>query len=493
MRILYIDIDSLRPDHLGCYGYLRNTSPTLDRLADEGVRFTNCHTSDAPCLPSRTALFTGRFGIRTGVVNHGGVASQPFLQGHERGFRDAFEANAWPGRFRRLGYHTVAISPFGERHSAWHWYAGFNEVHNTGGGGNENADVITSEALDWLQRRGGRDNWFMHLNLWDPHTAYRVPMDYGNPFQGQPHPDWLTEEVRQAHWRGSGPHSAREAMGYSDEVPFYLKGRDLPRQPWAIDGPDKVRMMYDGYDTGVKYADDHIARVLNQLADLGVLDETAIVVSADHGENLGELNVYGDHQTADHCTCRIPMIVRWPGVTDGQAGRVDPGLHYHLDLAATTVELAGGTVPETWSGRSFANALREGRSAGRDGLVLSQGAWCVQRAARWGDLLYIRTWHDAWHDYPDDMLFNLADDPHELTNLAADHPELVREGRARIEAWREEQLADGPGGGTDPFDTVLAEGGSLHAREAGDYLQRLRDTGRGDVADRLAAKHGVVA
>ncbi|MGH2356062.1 MAG: sulfatase-like hydrolase/transferase [Chloroflexota bacterium] len=71
----------------------------------------------------------------------------------------------------------------------------------------------------------------------------------------------------------------------------------------------------DGYDVGIRYVDDHVGQVLATLDDLGVLDETAIIFSADHGENQGELNVYGDHQTADRCTSNVPLIVRWPGVT----------------------------------------------------------------------------------------------------------------------------------------------------------------------------------
>ena len=73
MRVLYLDIDTLRPDHLGCYGYHRNTSPNIDRLASEGVRFDNCYVSDSPCLPSRAALYTGQCGIRNGAINHGGA------------------------------------------------------------------------------------------------------------------------------------------------------------------------------------------------------------------------------------------------------------------------------------------------------------------------------------------------------------------------------------------------------------------------------------
>src|SRR5690554_6913528 len=99
MRILYIDIDSLRPDHLGCYGYHRDTSPTIDALAAEGVRFDHVYVSDAPCLPSRTALWSGRFGFHTGVVNHGGTAAQPFVDPN-RWVTDAFHSTGWMAALR---------------------------------------------------------------------------------------------------------------------------------------------------------------------------------------------------------------------------------------------------------------------------------------------------------------------------------------------------------------------------------------------------------
>ena len=70
MRIVFFDLDTLRPDHLGCYGYSCNTSPNIDAIAREGTRFDNYYCSDAPCLPSRSALWSGRFGIHTGVTGH---------------------------------------------------------------------------------------------------------------------------------------------------------------------------------------------------------------------------------------------------------------------------------------------------------------------------------------------------------------------------------------------------------------------------------------
>ena len=87
MKILFIDIDTLRPDHLGCYGYERNTSPNIDSIAKDSVVFNQYYCSDAPCLPSRTALMTGKFGIHTRVVGHGGTTADIRPEGPDRGFK----------------------------------------------------------------------------------------------------------------------------------------------------------------------------------------------------------------------------------------------------------------------------------------------------------------------------------------------------------------------------------------------------------------------
>lgn len=500
MRILYIDIDCLRPDHLGCYGYHRATSPNIDRIAAEGVRFDNVYVSDAPCLPSRSALFSGRFGIHTGAINHGGSSAEMFVEGPGRGFGSILGRTSWMRCLRNAGCYTATISPFGERHAAWHFYASFNEVRNPGRRGLETADEIEPLALDWLRRNGARDGWFLHVNLWDPHTPYRTPEGFGHPFAGAPLPGWLTEEVRARHWGGCGPHSAREVVGFGDTVPASIPW-NYPRHRLRMDSMDAVRDMFDGYDTGVLYADRTVGALLDELAALGVADDTAILVSADHGDNLGELNVYGDHQTADQFTCRVPAILRWPGVTDARAGQVDLGLHYQVDVAATVVELAGGAVPGNWDGRAFTDGLRAGLRAdassgaahGRDFLILSQGAWTCQRAVRFradgSEYLCIRSYHDGYHLFDELMLFDLVADPHEQRNLAAARPGLVQAALARLEQWHGDMMrtATHP---MDPMWNVLQEGGPYHVRgELPAYLTRLRATNRGEWAERLAARH----
>jgi choline-sulfatase len=489
MRILYIDIDSLRPDHLGCYGYHRDTSPNIDRIAAEGVRFDNVFVSDAPCVPSRSSLFSGRMGIHTGVIDHGGTASDPFVEGPGRTAQSTLSRTSWIRSLRDAGLRTVTVSSFGDRHSAWHWYASFNEIYNPALGGRDRADHVAPVATDWIKRHGTEDDWFLHVNFWDPHEPYRTPADFGDPFDDQPLPAWYTESVRRRLWdEGVGPSTARfHPANYA--LPANIE-MDFSRQQSTIDSMAEARRMFDGYDTGVLFADHYIGQILNCLADQGVLEETAIIISADHGENLGELNIHGNHETADAITTRVPLIVRWPGATDGQAGRVDDALHYHLDFAATSIELVGGTVPDNWDGVSFADTLRQGESSGRDHLVVSQAVVNCQRGVRFDrdgcSYMCVRTYFDCYYGFDEIMLFDLSEDPHEQHNLAAQRPEIVAHAMTLLDQWHA-QMMQSATHEIDPMTTVLREGPSQSRGIRAKYLDRLRAAGRDDWAQRVEA------
>ena len=241
MRILFLDLDTLRPDHLGCYGYHRNTSPNIDRIAAEGLRFTNYHCSDAPCLPSRAALFTGQFGIHNGIVGHGGTAADLRPRGKERDFSDSASQNNLVAFLRSAGFRTITVSPFAERHAAWWFYTGFNEMYNTGKGGMESAEDVSPVVLDWIARNAKSDNWFLHVNYWDPHTYYRAPREFGNPFSDDPPPSWLTETLLQEHRNMVGGHRSRELNSYNDRVPSKYF-----RQPGEIKTLEDWRRLIDG-------------------------------------------------------------------------------------------------------------------------------------------------------------------------------------------------------------------------------------------------------
>jgi len=484
MKILYIDIDSCRPDHLGCYGYHRNTSPNIDALAQEGMRFENFYTTDAPCLPSRTALYTGMFGIHSGVVGHGGTAADPRLEGAGRGFRNRYEANALPRFLQYEGLYTAQISPFGQRHSAHHFYAGFNEMHNTGKGGNESAEEVQPVVMDWLRNNASaRESWYLHVNYWDPHTPFRVPESFGNPFEDDPVPDWITDEVLEAHQQAVGPHSAREISGmYSDQP----TKPGFPREVQAVCTREDLKRQFDGYDVGIRYVDTMIGEIIDYLKAEGIYEETMIIISADHGENQGELGIYSEHGTADQATCRLPFIVKGPGVREG----VDSGLHYNIDLAPTLASWFGKSGPDIWDGTSFSDSLREATDTGREFLVLSQCAHVCQRSVRFGPWLYIRTYHDGFHLFPREMLFNLEEDPHEQHNLAEKMPAICDRAVRHLTDWHDDMMASMPYD-NDPLWTVMREGGPMHAKASHlpDYFEHLEKTGRGWAIDELRKRH----
>ncbi|WP_375103177.1 sulfatase [Paenibacillus sp. RS8] len=456
MRILYLDLDSLRPDHLGCYGYPRNTSPNIDLIAKEGVTFTNYYCSDAPCLPSRSALMSGRFGIHNGIVGHGGTAADMRREGPKREFNDRLGMESIPAILRQAAMKTTSISTFAERHSAWTFNAGFQEVFNVGGRGHETAEQVLPVALKWLEDNGESENWFLHLNFWDPHTPYRTPESYGNPFEKEPLPDWITEDVFELHRNKKGQHSIEDmnALAKSHYYQHFRHNQEIVNH-------EDLRVIFDNYDAGVKYLDEHLGKVFSKLSALGVMEDTAIIISADHGESLGELGIYSEHGTADQATCRIPMIVRWPG---GKKGIVEDGLHYHLDLGPTLASLLNLKKAPSWDGESYAGAILEGHLGGRDYLVISQCAHVCQRSVRFADWLYIRTYHDGHHGFPKEMLFDLKDDPYEQHNLAEVRKDICMNAVYLLNEWHDNMMGS-MDCDIDPLWTVLKEGGPYHAKE----------------------------
>ena len=479
MKIVIFDIDTLRPDHLGCYGYHRNTSPNIDRIAKDAVRFNRCYASDAPCLPSRAAFHHGRFGIHTGAINHGGFFADPAPEGATRDFRTSASHTHWIRLIQQAGFHTASVSSFAGRHSSWWFLDGFNEVYDCGKGGTERADEVVGHAEAFVDKMQGKDDWLLLFNVWDPHSPYRVPDAYGNPFQHDPPPAWLTQDRLDAQNATWGTHSANATLHSPNAQ------KPTSREVAAIRTIADFKKWIDGYDVGIRYADDAVGRVLARLeATCGGLDDVAIIVTSDHGENHGELNVYGDHQSADLITNRVPMIIRWPGA----APRVDTALHYQMDVSATVASLLGRDVPAAWDGRSFADAFRAGRSAGRDYLVVSQACWSCQRAVIWDDWVLIKTYEDGLKDWPPLMLFNSKDDTHETTDLSAAMPAKVAEGLALLEEWLDANLRENEG--VDPMYGVIAEGGPFHTRgRLAEYLAYYRAAGKPDIAARMEQRY----
>lgn len=429
-------------------------------------------------------------------MNHGGINAEIRPRGRGRRFNtQGDEFRSFPTALRQAGHYTTLVSPFPQRHGAWHTVDGFDEWIDTGGNDGERAEVVYPHARNWLEDHADEKDWYLHVNFWDPHSPYDMPMDYGDPFEDEPAPAWPDEETIREHYESYGPHSAQELHDYGD-------GTDHERPPDEIASREDSVQWINGYDTGIRYMDKRIGRLLDQLRDAGVYEETLVVVSADHRKNQGECNVYGDHQTADDKTCRVPLIVSGPGVEPG----VDDGLHYQIDLPPTIADIVGGNRPERLDGESFAPALTADEEASREFLVVSQGAWACQRGVRWDDWLLIRSYYDGLKDFDPVELYDLAADPHETTNLARERHEVARTGLTKLEQWTSSRLleaatdeaggnASAPRGVTGPLWEVVREGGPFHAKadqQIDSYADRLRETDREAHARKLETHRGIV-
>jgi len=471
VRILYIDVDCLRPDHLGCYGYCRETSPNIDRLAQNSALFTGCHTSDAPCLPSRAALFSGRFGINNGVTCHDGPASQLRYAG--AGHSHHPEGRMLMRVFQDAGWNTVSFSGFAQRHVAWWYVAGFTEHHGSKlPGGSEMAHEVNELALGWLREHGKEDNWFLHAHYWDVHTPYKAPEEYVRMMEGQPLPAFPDEEtVRTDYGTMYGSRTPRDWWG-----PGWESWN--PSVPDDIAGRADLGGWFDALDGSIRYTDEAIGEMLALLEELGIAEETVVILSSDHGEAVGELGMYFEHGNASEGVTHLPLLVRWPGLTDG--GRRCDGLMYQLDLCPTLTEMLGLPTPSRWDGRSFADALRGDEFDGRPYLVCGCGIYSFQRAVRTPDYRLIRTIHSGIYPYEPLYLFDMRGDPNQTRDVAADEPEAVAHLDHLLSEWWHEHCT-GADASLDPFQLQMAAGFNPDLYCGLDaMLKRLKDMGRED-------------
>ena len=236
------------------------------------------------------------------------------------------------------------------------------------------------------------------------------------------------------------------------------------------------KKIVDEYDASIHYLDSHLGQLFDALKNANVWNELTIVISADHGENLGELGIYGDHKTADYITTHVPLIVRHPG---GKRGHVDTGLHYHLDLAPTLAELINQDPSNVWDGSSYAPAILHGDSCGHDALIVSAGWGTAQRSVRSENWIYTHTYHDEYNLFPEIQLYDIIQDPHQVHNLAEIHPDICQHLENKLVSWRDEMLRTMPYANTqDPMDVVMQEGGPIQVGVLTGLIKNLEENGR---------------
>lgn len=447
MRILLFDIDCLRPDHLGCYGYDRPTSPNIDAVAAQGATFHNYYCSDSPCAPSRAGLISGRFGFNNGMVSNVGAGAQ-FRIRHTP-YRGPHPDNELlMRRLRQAGWDTVSFSNFADRHSFPWFMIGWSEFHTINlKGGAETAEEINEQLLPWLKQNATRDNFLLHVNYWDTHRTYKMDAGWTDRFDDHPvSQSWPDEDTVARHQHCTGPFAARQQ--------FRNNVSTTPLMPGAVSNRRDFEQMLTGYDASIAYVDYHLGQALDELDRQGVLDETAIIITADHGDAFGEHGVYSDHVCADETIHHIPLIVRWPGVTP--AGLQDRSLLANVDLSATLLDLLGAEKPIDWDGESFAENLKGNPGLDHDHLVWGHALYTVQRAVRTRRHLMIRTYDQMEFDWDPIHLYDMENDPFMTTNLCDAEPSTVGQCDQLMNEWLDQQRSK-HGVARDPFELVLEE------------------------------------
>jgi choline-sulfatase len=447
MRIILFDIDCLRPDHLGCYGYARPTSPTIDSIAEGGVRFDSYFCADSPCLPSRMGFASGRFGTNNGVTSNVDAGAEFHIRTrHYVGPQP--ENEMLMRRLRSIGWDTISFSNFADRHNAPWFMCGWSEFHTVNlKGGAETAPEVTEPALAWLKNNAKREKYLLHINYWDVHRCYKMDASWADRFKDYPVAQkWPDEEAIAKHQEYKGPFTALRQFR-DHKSPF-------PLMPGAVRSRADFEHMVTGYDASIAYVDHYVKMVLDELDRQGVLDDAAIIITADHGDAFGEHGIYSDHVCADECINHIPLIVKWPGVAP--AGHRCESLLYNVDLSAALCELLGGEIPSEWDGRSMAPHLRGEPGFERDHVVWGHGLYTVQRAVRTKQHLMVKTYHDYGYPFDPIELYDIVADPYQSRNIRDDSPDVVEQCTKWLDAWLAEQHAK-PHAIPDPMQAILDE------------------------------------
>ncbi len=340
-NVLLIVLNTVRTKSLSVYGYKRQTSPHLAALAKHGARFDHARTAAAWTLPSHASMFTGRWAYELSTrLNRPLDGVYPTLAEYlkDHGYDTAgFAANtifctSWFGLDRGfLHYEDVAITPveilrsshLGRCVTRKFFPSASCRDRPNAYFNRKDAATINQDFLTWLSRRPKGRPFFAFLNYYDAHDPYLVPAEATGHFGLAPHDVAEIETLRD--WQ----RAARP---------------DLPERT--------LTMARDCYDDCILYLDGQLGRLLAQLDSTGLLDNTLVVVTSDHGELLGEHQSFGHGQSLYREVAEVPLLIVAPRRIP--AGRVIAAPVSLRDIPATVVDLAGLARTSPFPGRSLA-------------------------------------------------------------------------------------------------------------------------------------------
>jgi arylsulfatase A-like enzyme len=428
-NFIIIQADDLGYGDLSVTGQSRFQTPSIDRLAQGGIRFTNYYAGSTVCAPSRGALMTG---LHTGHTWIRGNVAGNSLRDEDRtiatvlrdaGYRTAL-IGKWglgesdsPGRPDRKGFE-YAFGYLSQTHAhrqfTDHLYRNAQRVEV---GQNEYSnDLFTRETMAFIEKTDNRP-FFVYLNDTVPHAELRVPDDSIEPFKGKfPEKPFVNAA---ADARQTGPDEP--SLGY----------RSQPA-PHAVFAAMITRM------------DRDVGRIVDVLRARGMAERTLVIFTSDNGPHReggadpeffnSSGGLRGIKRDMYEGGIRVPMIASWPGTIP--AGRVSEYAAAHWDLFPTFAELAGLPAPKGLDGVSIARALRGSPQPPHEFMYWEFHERGFQQAVRMGDWKAVRLARDQPLE-----LYNLATDRAETTNVASKEPAIVE----RIEKYLATARTESPG------------------------------------------------
>ena len=424
-NILLITIDTLRADHLSMYGYERHTSPVLDQLASEGVRFDAAAVQWPKTGPSFASIFTSTYPKNNGIVRKIGIPlPQKFLMLAEL--------------LKKRGYQTHAVVANGAVASDFHFDQGFDSYVESWqqppreDGADPNGAGVVNELVEGvLERFDSERPYFLWVHYLDPHFPYTPPGEWSDKFQDD---EFFDPEVRIPIDRTK------------HKFDMVKLGRDQ-----VLDGRDDLAFYVARYDAEIAYNDAKVGELLDLLRGRGMLERTLTVFTSDHGESLGEHYYYFDHGRFGFQTClNVPLVFHYPGYLDPH---VDTDPVMLINLTPTILEFAGVDLPdgEWMQGRSLLPRLL-GEPAGGDAPNYAyseagygrQGFW--QRIVRDGKYKFVYALEGGAQRWVTGevgnafALFDLEADPGETRNLVDELPEVAERLFRVSNAWFREDF-----------------------------------------------------
>jgi len=400
-NIVMFGIDSIRADRMSCYGHHRQTTPHIDRLASQGVLFEKYYSPNIPTPPGYVPMLTGRDVFSTQVVSlHHKDPLDPKIPTLPELLRDHGYLSSCVGFGRSMLYRGFDEYADYRAWMAWEDRPG------------DKAGKLNDVALPELNRLAASGKPFLlFMRHMDPHSPYLPPPPFDRIF-------YTGNETDPAN------KSMEPVFAFAPFAEFF--------KSWMPPGITDIEFVKASYDGALAYMDACIQQVINRVGELGLADETIVVVTGDHGETLDEHDCYFDHHGLYEPTLYVPLIIRFPGRLP--EGEIVPGYSQHIDLVPTLMDLMGFKPKTKFDGTSLLPLVSGDKPTNYTGYYITEATWMRKHGWRTTEWKFFEALEPDFHDKPPVELYNLVADPLELNNLAEDEPGLVDELRRRMNA-----------------------------------------------------------